>query len=268
VEGLSRAADVWLAAFEVTSVSAQGSPSSYRKGYKMSEKQDFERAWLAKFSSCLDKTVGEEIRKQVMKGSEELASHSGPQEIIDWSKGAMERLDSLVDEEKSREIMTGCACQYPQSDLQEIREKYKATKDMDLARQMLQEQFEAFLKNSLGLSSELIEEIVKRGWGSAGVKKGNTITATKIPKSGYLIEYMQETDPEVKRQYYCHCPRVRNVLKISETISPTYCYCGAGFYKGIWQEILQQPVEVEVLETVLKGDDVCKFAIYLPSDQW
>jgi predicted hydrocarbon binding protein len=268
VEGLSRAVDAWLAAFEVTSVSAQGSPSSYRKGYKMSEKQDFERAWLAKFSSCLDKTVGEEIRKQVMKGSEALSSHSAPQEIIDWSKGAMERLDSLVDGEKSREIMAGCACQYPKSDLQEIREKYQATKDMDLAHQMLQEQFEAFLKNSLGLSGELIEEIVRRGWGSAGVKKGNTITATKIPKSGYLIEYMKETDPEVKRQYYCHCPRVRNVLKTSETISPTYCYCGAGFYKGIWQEILQQPVEVEVLETVLKGNDVCKIAIYLPSDQW
>jgi hypothetical protein len=233
----------------------------------MSEKQDFERAWLAKFSGCLNRIVGEEIRKEVTKGSEELSSHSSHQEIIDWSKKAMERLDSLVDEEKRKEIMTGCACQYPKSDLQEIRKKYKVTKDIDLVRQMLQEQFESFLKNSLELSGELIEEIVKRGWGSAGVMKGSTIIATKIPKSGYLIEYMNETDPEIKRQYYCHCPRVRDVLKTSETISPTYCYCGAGFYKSIWEEILQQPVEVEVLETVLMGDDTCKIAIYLPSDQ-
>jgi len=197
------------------------------RGCKMSEKQDFERVWLDKFSGCLDEIVGPEIRQEVMTGSEGLSSHSSRQEVIDWSKGAMERLDSLVGEEESKEIMTGCACQYPKSDVQEIRKKYEATKDIDLVHQMLQEQFESFLKNSLGLSDELVEEIVKRGWGSAGVRKGNTIIATKIPKSGY---------------------------------------CGAGFYKGIWEEILQKPVEVEVLETVLRGDEVCKIAIYLPPD--
>jgi len=75
---------------------------------------------------------------------------------------------------------------------------------------------------------------------------------------------MKESYPEKKRQYYCHCPIVRDVIKVSETISPTYCYCGAGYYKGIWEEILQEPIEVEVLESVLKGDEVCKIAIYLP----
>jgi hypothetical protein len=31
-----------------------------------------------------------------------------------------------------------------------------------------------------------------------------------------------------------------------------------------WEEILQQPVEVEILESVFGGDEVCKIAIYLP----
>jgi hypothetical protein len=233
----------------------------------MPEKQDFEQAWLAKFSSCLDEIVGEETRKKVMTGSEGLSSHSSRQEVIVWSRQAMERLDSLVDEEKRQEIMTGCACQYPESGLQAIRETYEATQDIDLVHQMLQEQFESFLKDSMGLDDSLVEEIVKRGWGSAGVKTGNTIIATKIPKSGYLVEYMQETDPDKKRQVYCHCPRIREVLKTSGTISPTYCYCGAGFYKGIWERILQRPVEVKVLESVLKGDDVCKIAIVLPFEE-
>jgi predicted hydrocarbon binding protein len=230
----------------------------------MAEQRDFERAWLERFSSGLDEIAGEEIRDRVMKGSEELSSRSSRQEVIDWSKGAMERLDRLVGEEKRKDIMTGCACQYPKSALQEIREAYEATRDIDLAHQMLQEQFESLLKDSLKLSDELVAEIVGRGWGSAGVKKGDTIIATKIPKSGYLVEYMKETDPARRRQYYCHCPRVREVLKTPETISRTYCYCGAGFYKGIWEEILREPVEVEVLETVLQGDKVCKVAVYLP----
>ena len=105
--------------------------------------QDFERAWLAKFSSCLDEIAGEEIRRKVMKGNEELSSQSSRQEVISWSQGAMERLDSLADEKQAQEIMAGCACQYPKSDLLEIREKYETTDDIDLAHQMLQEQFES-----------------------------------------------------------------------------------------------------------------------------
>jgi len=232
----------------------------------MSVQRDFERAWLDKFSGCLDGVAGEEIREQVMKGSEGLSSLSSQQEVIAWSKEAMERLDSLVDGEQAKEIMAGCACRYPRSVLQGIREEYAATGDIDLAQQMLQAQFESMLKDSLQLSDDLITEIVGRGWGSAGVREGNTIMAIKIPKSGYLVEYMNETDPEKKRQYYCHCPRIREVLKSSETISPTYCYCGAGFYKGIWEEILQQPVRVEVLESVLDGGEVCKIAIHLPQE--
>jgi len=90
----------------------------------MPEECDFERAWLAKFSGSLDEIAGEDIRKEVMKESEELSAHSSRREVIAWSKQAMERLETLVDDEESRrEIMTGCACQYPSSALQEIRDE-------------------------------------------------------------------------------------------------------------------------------------------------
>lgn len=232
----------------------------------MPEEQDFERAWLSKLSGNLGRIAGEVIRRQVMEGDEVLSAHSSPQEIITWTKAAMSRMDSFIDEEKRREIMTGCACSYPKAELQQIRREYERTGDINLAHQRLQEQFESLLRNSLGLDDALAEAVISRGWGSAGIKEGNKIIATKIPKSGNLIEYMRETNPEIKRQYYCHCPRVRDILKTPETLSLTYCYCGAGFYKGIWEEILQKPVEIEVLQTVLNGDEVCKFAIYLPSD--
>jgi len=233
----------------------------------MSEAHDFERAWLAKFSGCLGEVAGEEIQEAIMQGSEELSSASNRKDVIAWSKQAMDQLDSLVDESKRREIMTGCACQYPKSDLQAMKKTYAATGDIDLVHRMSQEQFEAFLIHTLQLDDELVDEIGTRGWGAAGIRSGNTIIATKIPKSGFLVQYMHESDPEKKRQYYCHCPRIREVLKTSETFSLTYCYCGAGFYKGIWEEILQEPVEVELLESVLNGDDVCRVAIHLPASE-
>jgi len=222
---------------------------------------DFERAWLTKFSDGLDRVAGEKIRREVMKGNEILAPHTNRQDVIDWTRETMERLESLVPEEKLKQVMTGCACRHPKSDLQDIRQKYEETKDLDLAHQMLQEQFVSSMRNVMKLDDDLIDEVIGRGWGLAGVRKENRIIATKIPKSANLVEYMKETDPEVKRLRYCHCPRVRDVLKSSGTLSRSYCYCGAGYYKDIWEEILQKPVDVKVEETVLDGGEICRFAI-------
>ncbi|MBU7014575.1 MAG: hypothetical protein HXS43_07070 [Theionarchaea archaeon] len=226
--------------------------------------EDFEKAWLLKFSRQLDEKAGRKIRETIMRGSEDLSMDSSREDVIRWSKGAMELLDSLVDEKDRRDILTACACQYPVSQLQEIRQTFKETQDVDTVHQMLQDQFESFLKNELKLEDHIIEEISTRGWGLAGIKKGNTITATKIPKSGYLMQYMDEQDPAKRRALYCHCPRVRDAVRSGITISPTYCHCGAGFYKGIWEYVLKRPVEVECLKSVLAGDDYCEIAIHLP----
>jgi hypothetical protein len=226
---------------------------------------DFEAAWLAKFSSCLDEIVGEETRKRIMQGSASLSMDSSRQDVVQWTADAMQRLETVADEDQIINVMTGCACQFPPSSLREARETYATTGDVELVHQMLQRQFESFLRDDLELDEEYVTLITDKGWGLAGVKRRNTIIATKIPKSGNLLEYLQETDPEKKRRLYCHCPRVRDGLPLEHAISPSYCYCGAGFYKGVWEEILQQPVDVKVLETVLQGDDVCKIAITLPT---
>jgi hypothetical protein len=225
---------------------------------------DFERAWLAKLSACLDEVVGEETRLRVMEGGERLSDQSDRDAVHNWTQQAMERLESLADEEAAQQVMTGCACQYPKDELKAARQAYQETRDLAAPHCILQMQFEAFLRGSLEMEEEHVEAVVRRGWGLAGTLEGNTILATKIPKSGYLAEYLEETDPEKRRQYYCHCPRVRDTLKTGQSLPVTYCYCGAGFYKGIWEEILQAPVQVEVLRSVLAGDEVCTIAVYLP----
>jgi hypothetical protein len=231
----------------------------------MTRDHDFEKAWLAKLSSRLDDVAGQEIRREVMAASEDLSDRSGRQDVINWSIRAMDRLDSLVGEEARRRIMTGCACRYPPEALEAIRLRYEETGDVGVAHQMLQDRFETLLRDGLHLDDDLVADVVGRGWGAAGIWRGGEIIATKIPKSGYLVDYMHEKDPERRRQLYCHCPRVRDVLNSSASLSPTYCYCGAGYYQSIWEEILQQPVEVELLASVLKGDEVCSFAIRLPA---
>jgi hypothetical protein len=229
----------------------------------MADEFDFERQWQAKFVHCLDQVVGEDLREAIVQGGEELTSQSERSQVIAWTQAAMQRLESLVDEPARREVMTGCACQYSPEDLHDIRLAYQASGDIDLARRMLRERFETFLRHTLQLDDELIQDILSRGWGLAGVCQGDRIIATKIPKSGNLVAYMKETDPQVKRQLYCHCPRIRQAIQEGVQIPAVYCYCGAGFYQGIWEEITQRPVQVEVLESVLQGGEVCEVAIHL-----
>lgn len=230
----------------------------------MNGEQDFERIWLSRLSNCLDQEVSDETKEYILAGSGDLTSRTSKDEIFQWTREAMKRLEERVVDPKRRDIMTGCACHYPSANLQDIRSIYEGTGDLDLVHTLLQEKFEDFLENVLCLEQDLIDEVTRRGWGLAGLKNGNTVVATKIPKSGELRRYFEETEPEVRRSLYCHCPRVREAVNASEKLPITYCYCGAGFYKDLWEQIIQEPVEVEVLESVLAGGDECKIAIYLP----
>ncbi|MBN2086376.1 MAG: hypothetical protein JW748_14245 [Anaerolineales bacterium] len=226
---------------------------------------DFERSWLEKFSNAIDALAGDAERCAVMEGSGALASYSPSKEIEAWSHAAMERLVGRVGEAKAREILTRCSCRYDEADLRVIRREFAAGGDIDAAMRMLRERFAAFLRENLKLDEARIADVLTRGWGPAGVRQGSTILATKIPKSEYLAAYLEEEDPAKRRAYYCHCPRVRAAAGRGERIPGVYCYCGAGFYKGIWESILQKPVRVEVLESILQGGDLCRVAIRLPA---
>ena len=176
----------------------------------------------------------------------------------------MERLTEHVDEKTAIKIMTDCACQYSKNMLQEMKETYAENHNLEEVHAMLQAQFLVFLQEVMKFDDSTINDIVSRGWGAAGILKDGKILATKIPKSGNLLEYLNEPDPEKRRQLYCHCPRIREVLKTDDELDPIYCYCGAGFYKGIWEEITGQAVEVEVVKSILRGDDVCSILINFP----
>ena len=64
---------------------------------------------------------------------------------------------------------------------------------------------------------------------------------------------------------FCHNPMIREALLDEEQpVSPIFCNCSGGYYKNYWEAVLDHPVEVELLESVMKGDNVCRFALHLP----
>ncbi len=230
----------------------------------MNEEFDFDRYWLEKLSANLEVVLDPSDASDVMQGSEVITHHTQRADVIEWTNGAMDRLVVHTTEEQRKQIMLDCACQYPAAELEPIREHYAQTRDIATTIEMLQSLFEQFLQEGLGMDDAGIEQIREMGWGLAGIRDGQSIIATKIPKSAYLIEYLASSDPGKRREIYCHCPRVREAVELGASIPTIHCFCGAGFYKGLWEEVLQQRVEVEVLETVLSGGEVCRFRIHLP----
>ncbi len=206
--------------------------------------RDFERNWHSRLSAHLDRAASPETRRFVMEGCEELCDATDRRRVCQWTRLALERLEQVLDAEDLRRALVACSCTYPCENLAELRKHYAVHRDLNAVHEMLRKRFRAFLEGDLALQPDLVNEILSRDWGLAGRREGDMIVATKIPKSGNLKAYFSETDPRKRRELYC--------------------YCGAGFYKQLWEEILMRPVQVDVRRSLLTGDEVCSFVIHLP----
>lgn len=100
----------------------------------------------------------------------------------------------------------------------------------------------------------------------SGVRKGNKIITIKIP---YMADaYLREKSSRMRRYLYCHCPWVRGSIKAGKPKVPeTFCNCSAGFTKFYFDAVFGRSVQCEVVETVLGGADVCKFAVTIPKSE-
>jgi hypothetical protein len=93
-------------------------------------------------------------------------------------------------------------------------------------------------------------------------RKGRTILVAKNPadREGHAAA---RTARE-RRAACCHCGLVKRTILDERELPAEWCHCGGGWYAQLWEGILGRPVRVEVLESVLGGDERCRFAIHLP----
>lgn len=59
----------------------------------------------------------------------------------------------------------------------------------------------------------------------------------------------------------CYCQL--GVKETEEPISKTYCNCSLGWMKSLFKTLLDKPVEVEILESIVSGGKACRFVINL-----
>jgi predicted hydrocarbon binding protein len=182
---------------------------------------------LIALEKIIEQFAGEEVMKKVMEGSEDIFDKTDAKRKASWMKGAMERLDKLVDEATRFKIMENCGFSCAKMN--------KGAIEKAVAR-----------RKNFRSADEFIEaEQKKPTKGTKLVREGNILYQCYTPQS-YGVR--------------CYCEMV---AAAEGEVSPTYCHCSKGFVKTLWEAVLERPVEVEFIQSAISGASECKFAIHI-----
>jgi hypothetical protein len=184
---------------------------------------------------------------------------------VEWTSRAIDLTQSSLGDNALYDILTACSCTFPEEELTAFRDLYRRTGDIGTVHTALQEWFIGMIRTAKQLDSEHVDFMVRKGMGMAGLLDGNHIRAVKIPKE--FTAWYEEKDPAVRKKLYCHCTRIRKQFDSEKipAVSGMYCLCGAGFYRHLWEYILEQPVTVTAAESLLSGNDLCVIEIDIGS---
>ena len=186
---------------------------------------------LAAMEGCLESIAGKTVAAKVMAGSEQITEKTDKKKTALWVKGAMERLDALVDDETKTRIMRNCG--------------YNCAK-----------------KNSRVIERALAR---RKKYGSVdeflAAEQQKPMKGTRLQREGAIL-YQFYTPQAFTRPMRCYCGLLRELPR-EETVSVTYCNCSRGFVEKYWEKVLGKPVEVDILQSAISGAKECKFAIHL-----
>lgn len=203
--------------------------------------------WAARLSEGLDRVAGPEVRHRVLGGAPCPAASGTGEHWAAWVGEALGRLDIAVpDHGLRREVVKGCAHRFPDWRIEHMRARYQELGSLD----------------ALLVEMRLDQTVQGQSWYESPVRVGDTIFVTKDPVD--QEGWKEAPDAAARQAAYCHCSLVAHARHAGVTLSASHCFCGSGWYDQLWEGILGRPVSVEVLQSILKGDDCCTFAIHLP----
>ncbi len=204
--------------------------------------------WGKKLNTGLVSVFPESKITEVMGNYQDFSILSSHDERVQWVKETLDKLDSIADEKKRYEIISHCAHHFAQERLDELRAVFVQTYSIT--------------HDYYGAIDAVIQFMCQDpDWYEGPLRDGDMIYTKKIPVDPEHHSTAQTQREKI--QTYCHCDLIRNYID-SGVISSSFCYCGSGWYRQQWEFILQRPVQIRLLKSLLKGDDYCQFAIQIP----
>jgi hypothetical protein len=226
-----------------------------------------------RLSRRLAEVAGQETGDEVFAGLDIPNVATGPEQKVAFMRELMARLSGRVDDATAKSVLQARLHYAPDEAFAEARERYLAAPDIDFFLADEHRRYIDFLAGfrdtgALYFTQPITDAVLDYVRETptcvpGGVREGDVVHVTKIPYD--TDAWLRETDPVRKRYLRCHCMWARaSILDPDATVSARFCECSAGFEKQYWDVVLGQPVGVDVVKSVLAGDDVCEFAIYLP----
>ncbi|MDH3366027.1 MAG: hypothetical protein OEM29_08525 [Thermoplasmata archaeon] len=226
---------------------------------------------LGQLSETIREYVGDSKHEAVFKGVKLPELGSSPKGWHTVTQKFMDQLEEHVDSRTCKDILLTGPHSGPPEWYEEERRAYLGSKDLDDFLRLRHEKAVDTLRKHMEehtlffnqeIDQSVLDFVTSNQEIMGGVRRGTIIYETKIP---YLArEYLREHDSTMKRYHYCHCPWVREAIRTGTRVSPTFCYCSAGYHKKPWELIFGKPVEVEIISSVLNGGHACRFAIHIP----
>jgi hypothetical protein len=185
---------------------------------------------IEEFGKNVERIAGKTASTKVMHGSEFVTKSSTKDDIALWMREAIRRLDSTVDEQTRIQVMEHCGRNCASVNIRVIEsaiKRRKKFKDLD-----------SFLE----------------------AEQRKPMKGTRLCREGNIL-YQYYTPQTFTPHMRCYCSLLRGLPK-DTIVSLTYCHCSKAFVQKLWESILERPVKVELLQSVISGDSECKFAIH------
>jgi hypothetical protein len=230
------------------------------------------REVLPSIGERLEAIAGKETRGKVFDGFELPPLGSPQDDYPKLTKKIIDAMEAELPSETCREVLTYNYHKVPVEAFKEKKERFVKAESIDEFlkdehRRFVEELSDYMKRGQIWYEQEINPEILELVKGNQeiqnGVRQGNKIYVSKIPFAPK--QFLAEKDPIMKRYYACHCQLVRTAIRDGKPkISPVFCYCSGGYEKLPYDVIFDEPVKIELLESVLKGDTRCRFAITIP----
>lgn len=206
-------------------------------------------AWNELLVKNVRRVLGEEKAQEVLQGSQAIGIETSLDERFGWLQGAVQRLEVLADEYQKYDVLSSCAHIFPASQVARLRAAYEQARAGGAEAMQAVDAVFDFMETD-------------PGWNERPRREGNVIYSVKKPRDPK--GYAAATTEMERRRAYCFCPQVRNHME--QGMPVTFCYCGAGWFRQQWEGALGRPVTVEIIKSVLRGEEACEFAVRLPDD--
>ena len=168
--------------------------------------------------------IGQAIIEEIMEGGEDIRRSTKPEKKADWFRGAMNRMNRLLDSKTRNTVREACAC--------------------CLGGQRLK------ISRSIAAENDTLEARIEAA-NEAKLVFGDSV---KMLENGDIqVRFF----PEGQEQYRCVC-----LSKAKEPIPITYCYCCGGHVKHPLQTALGRELECTVRSSALSsgGKYPCTFS--------